>query len=173
MKSLYKNSTEYPYHLSVGVVLFNRKGNILCECFGKETCYKLIGKEQDMRVLIRETLEEGETLREAVARGLREEVNMSGEIICLLGSKEDLVIEKEKTFLKTTVYFLVKTNEETVSEEGSDDGVSFTIEWHTPENLSRLMNEQSDGLERTDLNESDIILRAEKYITNFTSVYQD
>lgn len=165
MSSLYKNSRAYPYHLSVGVVLFNEDGHILCERFNAETCEKLIGEKRDIRVLVRETLEEGETLREAVARGLQEEINAEGEILCLLGSKEDLVIEKEKTFLKTTIYFLVKLTTIHESNTGSDDGVAFDIEWHTPENLITLMEAQSAGLQRTDLNESDIIKRAQKILS--------
>jgi hypothetical protein len=56
MKNIYKNSKEFPYHISVGVVLLRDDGAIACQHFSKETIKKFINIERDIYTLMRETI---------------------------------------------------------------------------------------------------------------------
>jgi hypothetical protein len=165
MQSIYKHSLDFPYHISVGAVFFNEKNEIACEVFPSEVIQKLVGLDCEMRMLMRETIENGETITDAVHRGLLEELGMKGTILGFLGSKEDLVIQNEKTFQKTTLYFLVKADVSGgIPLVGKDDWVNFSIEWLPIDALVQKMQLQAEGLEREDLNESDILERARKYL---------
>lgn len=165
MQSLYKNSPQFPYHISVGAVFFNNNNEIACEVFSKEVAKKWTGLNTEIRTLMRETIEVGEDIIDAVHRGILEEFGVSGTIIGPLGSKEDLVVEKEKTFLKTTLYFLVKADHvNNIPLQGVDGEIEYKIEWLSIDDLIEKMTTQSQGLEREDLNEVKILERAKKYL---------
>lgn len=167
MKNIYKNSKEYPYHISVGAVLFREDGAVACQHFSKETILKITNIESDIYTLMRETMEEekNETILETLHRGLDEEFGVKGEVRGYLGSLETHVLNDTKAKLenykKTTLYFLVDIlPNQTLRILSSDTGVDFVNEWMEPLKLIELMDKQSEGLARTDLNESEIIKRA-------------
>lgn len=165
MQNIYKNSKEFPYHISVGAVLVNNEGLIACECYPKEMILKFLGIERDVYTLMRETIEDGETILDGLHRGLLEEFGVKGDVLGYLGSLETHVLNEKETksedFRKTTLYFLVRLQEgETLRKVSEDTGVTFYNEWMEGEELIRRMNSQSEGLARTDLNESEILQRA-------------
>ncbi|HRV76395.1 MAG TPA: NUDIX hydrolase, partial [Candidatus Saccharimonadales bacterium] len=83
MKNYFQGRSDHPYHLSVGAVLLNDKNEVACHYFvdapviGGEVC-----------ILMRESVEDGEVLEEALARGLMEEFGAMGNISTYIGSKE-------------------------------------------------------------------------------------
>lgn len=164
----YKYSEEFPYHISVGAVLFNDHQNIACQIFAPETIEKMMGVPREMRTLMRETIEPDETIIQALHRGLKEEYGISGTMLGYLGSLQGKIAKTKLDFLKTTLYFLVKLNPgEELLIENTDGGIPFGIEWREPDELINLMNTQSEGLEREDLNEAAIIQRAKPYLAKY------
>jgi hypothetical protein len=167
MKNIYKHSTDFPYHISVGAVLCREDGAVACQYYSKETIFKITGIERDIYTLMRETVEEekDETILEALHRGLEEELGVKGIVRGYLGSLETYVLNETENqpenFKKTTLYFLVDIlSDQALRIESSDTGVTFVNGWMEPLKLIELMDKQSEGLARTDLNESEIIKRA-------------
>ena len=165
MKNVYKNSREFPYHISVGAILFKEDGAIACQHYSKETILKFTGIERDIYTLMRETIEDNETILEALHRGLDEEFGVEGKVLGYLGSLETQVLNKTEIkpedFKKTTLYFLVEVEPNQILRTvSSDGGATFVNKWVEPMKLIELMNKQSEGLIRTDLNESEVIKRA-------------
>jgi len=161
MASQFEHTEAQPFHISVGAVLVNDEGKIMAhklrtENMKPEHRYKLGGLEEAY-ILMRETIENGESLEEAVARGLKEEFGAEGVIQKYLGS---LQFEVEG-FEKTELFFSVKLT--TLGERRADDAEAASeLVWETPQFLIERMKEQGKRADRRDLDESKII---ETYLT--------
>lgn len=150
-----------PYHLSVGAVVMNRKGQIYCHHFPK-------GKRNpDFFILMRETINPGEALEKALARGLKEEFGMKTRILTYLGSIESKFTNWEKTSVrKTTLYFLCAPVKQMTRWITSPEtrkghfGAGSDLEWRSPKFLITQMKKQDKKMRRNDFDESNIIERA-------------
>jgi NADH pyrophosphatase NudC (nudix superfamily) len=162
MSSLFEHSDAQPFHISVGAVLVNEEGKILAHHMSKDRLpaknqYK-IGGLDDAYILMRETIENGESLEQAVARGLKEEFGAEGDIKKYLGS---LQFEVEG-FEKTELFFLVSLTKQ--GERPADDAEAHTeLVWATPDFLIEKMKGQGARTDRKDLDESKIIEAYLKY----------
>lgn len=160
MTKIFQHSVENPYHISVGAVLVNEEGKI---CLHHRTTENVpeeyqvnLGGLSEVRILMRESLENDETLEECVYRGIEEEFGAKGEIVRYLGSIRIRVDGTEGVFEKTTLYFQVKLI--SLGKRSGDDDESFSeLEWVEPMRLIQLMKEQGEKASRTDLDESKII----------------
>lgn len=162
MSSLYQHKLNNPFHISVGAVVVNEEGKILVHKMAQKDVpadvaeafnYSMIANEE-LYLLMRETLEDGETLEEAVIRGVAEEFGVEGKVIKYLGSIVSKAFARENEFEKTTLYFQVELIQQ---NERPEDPESFSIlEWHKPEFLIEKMKSQRNE-KRTDLDESKII----------------
>ncbi len=103
----FKGTKEKPYHLSVGAVILNDENKVCCHYFEKMTLRKVFEDYKDFYILMRETVEMGETLEQALHRGLFEEFGVTGDIVTFLGSIKSEYILGGATVEKTTLYFLV------------------------------------------------------------------
>lgn len=154
--SLFQHSPENPFHISVGAVLVNEGGKILAHralasAIEPDYRYKLGGLDEAY-ILMRESLEDSETLEKGVARGLAEEFGATGTIERYLGSIQITV----EGFEKTTLYFLVRLDG--LGERPKDDAESFTeLVWMEPKELAAKMRAQGAKAGRTDLDESKAI----------------
>lgn len=155
-ENIFRASEEYPYHLSVGAVVVNDKNEILCHHFEQLDIHGVIVK--DLYILMRESLEPNESLEQTVSRGLQEECGVKGEIISFLGT---LVTQHRDTgFLvnKSTLYFLVKCTEFKPENRLKNDPESGSVlKFYDKNFLIDKMNGQGKDLDRTDLDESEII----------------
>lgn len=158
---MFQSSDRLPFHISVGAVLTDEQGRICCHFFDNEDMLAARGITGKLHLLMRETLEPGETLEGALARGLREEFGATGELKGYLGSvlshfprKSGVVVEK------TTLYFHVqKTHmDESLRAQGDIEAQS-TIQWIESHELHTLFVEQGKRFERTDVDESSVIAR--------------
>jgi len=160
MSKFFQHSAENPFHISVGAVVVNDEGSVLVHTYKKEGTPERwlhhLGGLDAAHILMRESLEEGETLEEAVARGLKEEFGVTGEIRKYLGSIQVQVNAEHRTFEKTTLYFEVGLLIQ--GERPASDEESFsTLEWIVPETLIKAMQEQGREATRPDLDESKIL----------------
>lgn len=108
MNNIFKASKEQPYHLSIGVLLVNEKGEICCHYYPDGLPYES-GDEGDLYLLMRETPNEGEPVEEVVHRGIKEEFGARGEIKHFIGAINAWFpgVKTGVNIYKTTIYFLV------------------------------------------------------------------
>lgn len=167
MTQLYQHSERSPFHISVGAVLVNEKGKI---CVHKRTLentpekyHYAMGGLPELVILMRESLENGETPEKAVLRGIKEEFGAEGEVLAYLGSLQVRVQTREAhAFEKTTLYFSVRLISQNESEREKDGEGGSELVWYTPAELISIMQAQSKSTYREDLDESKII---ETYVT--------
>jgi len=167
-KSIFQASKEIPFHISVGVVLTNDDGLICCHLFKKGTLpFESEGGVSDLYLLVRETIENNETIEKAVARGILEELGATGILKSYLGCiKSKFLLRVSRVEVeKTTLYFHVKLHNIDLSLRDPKEVESKSeIKWIKPEDLVDLFIEQSKKYERTDLDESVVIKNYIKYV---------
>jgi ADP-ribose pyrophosphatase YjhB (NUDIX family) len=166
IESLFKSTKESPHHLSVGVVLVDREGQIACHYFKKLQVTEEEMGYDDFYILMRETVESGEGLEEAVLRGIKEEFGATGEIEKFVGTLLTKFPRGDVWIEKTTVYFLIKLKDFDIDKRIFDDYEKDSIiQWQPIDFLISKMGEQQRRFERTDFDESEILKRAKKYVS--------
>ncbi|HEY2810435.1 MAG TPA: NUDIX hydrolase [Rhabdochlamydiaceae bacterium] len=153
--AFFQASARQPYHLSIGAVLFNEEGKIACHRFPQSFGGK------DVYILMRESMENDETPVETVQRGLMEEFGATARPIGFLGSLSGDLPGFAHPFVKTTLYIACELIEWDPKLRDTEDfeGTSI-IEWHEPQHLISLMQQQGKRINRVDADESEIIKRA-------------
>lgn len=159
-KSPYIATSEDPYHISIGGIVPNSKGEILTHYF-ESHYFENNGMALDFYILMRESLENGETLEECLTRGFMEEFGATVQIKSYIGSiisnfyrAGDVLVQK------TTLYFLcdlVELNPD-LREKGEVEADSET-RWVNKKDLIEKMSEQGKRTERNDLDESEVLKR--------------
>lgn len=138
--------------------MVNSEGKILSHKITKENIpeehKEKMENISEVYILMRESLENGETLEQGIERGLQEEFGMKGDIQKYLGSIQ--IDIPQEGFEKTTLYFQVTLTHE--GQRPADDAESYTtLEWMDPGILIKKMKEQGEKSTRGDLDESKII----------------
>lgn len=159
MTSIYQHTVENPFHISVGAVLVNEKGEVCTHAFSRSELPEDVRAAIDtdrVYILMRESVEDGETLVEAVERGLKEEFGALGTVKRYLGSLRGRAMSSKGfgTFQKTTLYFLVELT--SMGERPDDDESSSELEWLEPRVLIERMRAQKSN-SRDDMDESEIL----------------
>lgn len=154
-RPFFQASPSQPYHLSVGAVLFNQEGKVACHYFSS------IMGVQDVYILMRESVEDGESLLETAERGLREEFGASGRPVGFLGALSGYLEDPRLPFEKTTLYVAYELIDWDPDLRDQDDPEACsTILWLDPEELIEIMRKQGERFQRVDADESRIIQRA-------------
>lgn len=158
-KSLFSATVKQPYHLSIGAVLFNQNGQIACHHF------KNFHGQEHLYILMRESMENDETLIMTLNRGLKEEFGATAKPIAFLGGLMGFLYDSKLPFEKTTIYIACELIDWDPSLRYPDDpeGMS-TIEWLEPNDLIAIMIEQGKRLKRVDVDESEMIRRALNFV---------
>lgn len=164
MPTYFQGNDKHPQHISVGAILINDKGEVCCHhLFAKDV--KGYWKEEgldDFYILMRETLEPGESLEHAVQRGLMEEFGAVAEIIDYVGSIKSSFRDNVDTTTeieKTTLYFVCRLIDQDLLRRSGDVESTTAIEWQMSDYLIPLMKEQTKRFGRTDADESSILER--------------
>lgn len=166
MQNFFKSTKESPYHLSVGVVLVNENKEVACHYFDEFQSPTDPERHFDFYILMRETVEPGESMEDAALRGIMEEFGSTGVIRRFLGTLVSRFNRGEHEMEKTTVYFLVDLESFDIDKRALDDAEeSSEIRWLSPDYLIKKMQEQGKRYIRTDLDESEILVRAQKYLS--------
>jgi hypothetical protein len=165
MVNHFSHSANSPFHLSVGAVLIDESHKVACHFFENIADSKTGDIYKDTYILMRETLEPNETLEQAVARGLAEEFGAKGEIMDFIGAQSISFQRENYQFYKTTLYFLVQLTSIDVSKRLSNDPEGGSeIQWQDIDFLIGKMNAQVPPDYREDMNESDVLARAESML---------
>ncbi len=139
-KNIFQASKEYPFHISVGVVLTNKEGRICCHFYKKADLPIEFEGKSDLYLLMRETIQSGESIEDVVERGLQEEFGAKGIMRAYLGSiKSSFPLRISKVDVeKTTLYFHVEVTEFNPTDR-DDDMVEpkSTIQWIEPREIER------------------------------------
>ncbi len=162
-KPFFRGSQKQPYHLSIGAVLFDQEGRIACHHFQEFAGYK------DVYILMRETMENGETPLMTLHRGLKEEFGATAEPVAFLGGLSGYIPFTRLSglsFEKTTLYVACQlTKWDPENRDLEDPEAGSTIEWVKPERLISIMEQQGIRFQhRIDADESEIVRRAISYI---------
>ena len=161
MSNHFQGTQNNPFHISIGGVVVNKEGKIACHYFERLN-HKNMRILTDFVLLMRETIEENETIEECLHRGLMEEFGMKAELKCYLGSivSHYSVRDTEVVVEKTTLYFLcdfISQDESLRSQE--DIERESKIQWFDPKELVVKMKEQAKRIGRKDMEESNVIER--------------
>ncbi len=164
MKNYFRGTIDHPYHLSVGAVIVDDENRICCHHFGQNTEGTPYEGFTDFYLLMRETLEMGETIEAALHRGMMEEFGSTGEIQTYLGSiKSGYQVTNTNPVVmieKTTLYFLVKMKTFNSTMRSKEDfAMGSQIEWLPADFLINKMKEWGRRYENTTLDESVILER--------------
>ena len=164
-ENYYRGDATHPYHLSVGALVMDKEGLIACHHYDELAYWNLPKGSGGCYVLMRETLEIGETIEQALHRGAMEEFGMTIRVISFLGS---IVASFKKNEIgpdieKTTLYFWVEPLTFESSRRQDNPENMSTIEWKSAEFLLTEMPEQALRLKRDDIDEAQIIERALLY----------
>lgn len=163
-RNLFQGTIELPYHFSVGAVAVDTESKVWCHYY-EEFRKDSQGTFKNFYTLMRETVEGEEPLEFAVLRGIREEFGVRGTIRHYLGSLISKFPKNETWIEKTTAYFLVElTGEDEESRVYDDDFVMGKIRKCEMDFLIEKMKDQGKRFERTDLDESHILMRAKKLL---------
>lgn len=160
-RSIFQHGPGNPYHISVGALLVNAEGKILTHKRTTETTPEkylfTLGGLKENYILMRESLEDNESLEAATLRGLKEEFGAEGKIEKYLGCIVARVVPQNGApFEKTTLYFQVALTGE--GERLMSDGESHTeLVWMEPIELAAQMDFQGKHTDREDLDESKIV----------------
>lgn len=161
MKNFLNQSVESPTHISVAALLRNDEGGILCHFFKKEDLPDESEGKSDLYLLMRESLHLGESLEDAVHRGLMEEYGVEGNITDFLGTIVSHFPSSDNplvTIEKTVLYFLVDfiSIDESKREAGAVESRSQLL-WLPPLELLEKNITQASRYSRTDIDDSKII----------------
>lgn len=158
MKNIYKGTTKNPFHLSVGAVLMNDKNEVCCHYFKEFKLKTDLVALENFYILMRETLEPGESLEDALSRGLFEEFGATGNTVSYIGSIKSQFDRINTPIEKTTLYFLVNLIDFDFTKRKADDEEKMSIpQWQPIDFLISKMKEQGQRCSRTDLDESSIL----------------
>lgn len=121
----------------------------------------------DFYILMRKTIEQNETLEQALHRGLTDEFNAVASLDDYLGSIVSTAFDGPDPltavpFQKTTLYFLCTYQKDAGERRDLSDAEGRSIlEWKSAEELIPVMREQKERFGREDVDESAIL---ERYI---------
>jgi 8-oxo-dGTP pyrophosphatase MutT (NUDIX family) len=162
-KNYYHSEPHRPFHLSVGLVIVDDKGNFLSKHFSD-----FRGHYQNLYLFPTETVEEDESLEATMQRALIEEVGVTARPLGYIGSITGTIPRHELAAEKTTVYFLMQY---TGQGEGPlyplEDGHS-SIEWYTADFLKEQYAKQPKELLASVLNETKMVNAAETFLNTKT-----
>jgi NADH pyrophosphatase NudC (nudix superfamily) len=160
-KNHFQWTKESPYHISVGAVVKNNKGEICCHYFNKFS-HPAVGSFEDFYLLMRESLEDDETLEQCLERGLKEEFGIVAEPLSFLGSivSHLPMVGSNALMEKTTLYFLCDfiSIDETLRSK-NDPETASQIKWLPRDELISKMKEQVKRFKREDADESIVLER--------------
>ncbi len=151
----FQASKQQPYHLSIGAVLFNEKGQVACHHF------KEVLGQKDIYILMRESMENDETILITLERGLKEEFGATAKPVAFLGCLSGFLPDSKLSFDKTTLYVacqLIGWNP--AERDPNDPEATSIIEWLDPNELISIMQKQGNKFKRVDADESEMIKRA-------------
>ncbi|MBX4215738.1 NUDIX domain-containing protein [Candidatus Parcubacteria bacterium] len=164
MANYFQGTAEHPQHLSVGAIVVNDKGEMLCHRFRKELLeanwpeWKGV---DELYLFMRETLDPAEPLERALLRGLIEEFGIVAEIIDYIGSLKGSFWKKEVEVEKTTLYFLCKYSSGGFPRDMTDAEGASQLMWLSKDTLLKEMKEQEPkGKIDTTVRERSILERA-------------
>ncbi|MES2121836.1 MAG: NUDIX hydrolase [Chlamydiota bacterium] len=153
--SFFQASHEQPYHLSIGAVLFDEEGRIACHHFEQ-----ILG-QKDIYILMRESMEDGETILMTLERGLQEEFGACATPVAFLGCLSGYLYDPRLPFEKTTLYIACQvTDWDPNARDPHDPEACSIIEWLEPSSLIAIMQEQGRRFGRVDADESEMVRRA-------------
>lgn len=157
MNNHFRASREFPHHISIGGLVFNEDKKILVHHFKDVTTADglYLG---ELYLLMRETIEDNETIEGALSRGLMEEFGLTGELLGHIGSVKGKYPLQDFWVEKTTLYFLVKYIEHDNSKREKDSKESESdLEWHDAGFLIEKMKLQKkieDSLDESEIVEN-------------------
>jgi ADP-ribose pyrophosphatase YjhB (NUDIX family) len=158
---MYSGKSDNPFYESFGAVLTNDSGKICAHHFTNDTNFSDPLPVDELYILMRETVEVGESLTTALKRGLSEEFGATGKVNTYLGSiKSHFDNQDGVSVEKTTCYFHVRCTHFDPQSRDEDDPESISeIVWLDPKQLIKKMESQSADTDRTDLNDTKIVKR--------------
>lgn len=156
----FQGNKSHPKHLSVGVVLLNKKGEVCCHHFTRgdiEGYWPDLGIN-DFYILMRKTVEPDQSLESAIRKGLMEEFGAEAEIDDYIGTLVSNFEDRGVLIEKSTIYFKCQLTSQDLGkrDRGDIEGQS-EVEWRTADFLIPKMKAQAIKYNRTDIDESVIL----------------
>ncbi len=161
-QSLFLHSDRQPFHLSVGVLVYRADGRMLVHYHAEAAVRGQ--RYRDLYVLVRESVEDAETLEEAVHRGVREETGASVVVHAFLGDLHErwtIADGADHDWQKTTVYFLVELTEwDPGRRDPNDPEAGSNLLWLEPRELELKLDDTARRYPQMETGEGEIVRRA-------------
>lgn len=156
MSEYFLTKTRKPYHLSIGGVLINEENEVCVHYFKEIRGFK------DLYILMRETINTGESIEECLHRGLKEEFGAEGEIVAFLGNTTTFYNIDEVEIEKTTLYLLCKLISQDLGLRSNEDIESTSeVKWINIDEALEIFKNQKIEPEQ---DEYKILQRAKSYL---------
>ncbi|GIW58776.1 MAG: hypothetical protein KatS3mg086_061 [Candidatus Dojkabacteria bacterium] len=158
--NIHTQNPNYPFHISVGAVVLNSKKQVALQYF------KHNAGHDNVYYLMRESLQDNNTIEQTLANGLMKEMGITAQIRHFVGSRVTNFLDSDgNEITKTTIYYLcdLVSIDESQKDPENPEGVS-EVKFFDIDEAIKITQEQLKRTNYLDICEFDILQNVAKLV---------